>query len=66
MNTSIFIAAAAGSPSVVLIVIFWLLLLLWAIGGFTWRENPNWATGSSVVIAILLAILGWATLGNPL
>lgn len=60
------LASSSGTPSVVLIVVFWLLLLLWAIGHFGWRDNPSWVSGSGIVIAILLAILGWAALGNPL
>lgn len=63
MNT---LLAVGGQPSVVLVVVFWILLVLWAIGHFSIRDNPNWISGSGIVIVILLGILGWAALGNPL
>lgn len=44
-------------------IIFWILLLLWGIGAFGFRENPNWVRGNSLVILILLGILGYYTFG---
>ena len=40
-------------------IIFWLLLILWAIGSFGFRDNPNIVRGSSAVQIILFAILGF-------
>lgn len=57
------IAAATGQVPLMLKIIFWILLLLWGLGGFAWRENPNWIRGNALVMVILLAILGYYTFG---
>ena len=49
----------------ILTILFWLLLLLCLIGTFT-PEGPYVLRGRWVVVLILVAILGFHVLGNPL
>lgn len=49
----------------VLTVIFWILLLLAALGVFAPDTNPYFVRGRWVVVLLLIAILGYAALGNP-
>jgi hypothetical protein len=44
-------------------IIFWLLLILWAIGSFGWRDNPNVVRGTAAVQIILFGILGFYLFG---
>jgi hypothetical protein len=44
-------------------IIFWLLLILWAIGSFGWRDNPNVVRGTSAVQIILFGVLGFYLFG---
>lgn len=61
-SAAIIVAQHSQAP-VMLKVIFWILLLLWAIGSFGWRDNPNVVRGTGLVMAILFGILGYYTLG---
>lgn len=67
MNTSLLapiIAATNGeSAPIMLKIIFWVFLALWAFGGFMWSDNPRWAHGHSIVVAVCLAILGFYVFG---
>lgn len=64
LNSSPILAAAGDRPPTMLIIIFWILLIIWALGGFFWRENPKWsAGGSNVLLIVLFAILGLYTFG---
>ena len=64
MNTTTlaFINSEAGAPLMAK-VIFWLLLILWGIGNFGFAGNPNVVRGTSLVLIILFAILGFYTFG---
>jgi hypothetical protein len=44
-------------------IIFWLLLILWALGSFGWRDNPNIVRGAAAVQILLFAILGFYLFG---
>ena len=64
MNTLFTLAVATGeSAPAMLKIIFWILVILSAVGGIGFRSNPNFAVGTSVVILILFAILGYYTFG---
>lgn len=54
--------AATTAPGM-LVIIYWLLIILWAIGAFGFRDNPNVVRGSNIVLIILFAILGFYTFG---
>lgn len=58
------LAAVGDHPPVMLKIIFWVLLIIWAVGGFFWRENPKWSGGgSSILLIVLFGILGLYTFG---
>ncbi len=65
MNTlPLYLAAYSGENAPIMVkIIFWVLLILWAIGSFGFRDNPNWVRGNGIVILICLAILGYYTFG---
>lgn len=63
MNALISFLAALDGPPIMVKIIFWILIILWAIGSFGWHDNPNWVRGSSVLLIILFAILGYYTFG---
>jgi hypothetical protein len=44
-------------------IIFWLLLILWALGSFGWRDNPNIVRGAAAVQILLFSILGYYLFG---
>jgi hypothetical protein len=44
-------------------IIFWLLLILWAIGHYGFGDNPQVSRGTSLVLIILFAILGFYLFG---
>lgn len=44
-------------------IIFWILLILWAVGSFGWRDNPNVVRGTAGVQIILFAVLGYYLFG---
>lgn len=51
-----------------LIIIFWILIILWFIGGLELVSptSPNYigmVRGRNIVVAVLLAILGYYTFG---
>lgn len=57
--------AAADTP-LMLKVVYWLLVILWAVGAIsTAGPNPNPAVvrGTSGVLIVLFAILGYVTFG---
>lgn len=53
----------ASEPPIMAKIVFWLLIILWAIGAIGFHDNPNWVRGSSVVLIVLFAILGWYVFG---
>lgn len=57
------LAVGESGPGFMLKIVFWLLIILWAIGSFGFHDNPAWVRGSSVVLIVLFAILGYYTFG---
>lgn len=53
----------SGGAPLMLKIIFWLLLILWGIGNFGFGDNPTIVRGTSLVLIILFAILGFYTFG---
>lgn len=63
MKTLILATLAANLPQFI-ILLFWLILALWLIGLWTpFSTSQHYVRGSSVVIIILLAIVGYASFG---
>ena len=60
---SLLAIGSTGEAPLMLKIIFWLLLILWGIGNFGFHDNPNVVRGTSLVLIILFAILGFYTFG---
>lgn len=65
MNTSLFFALLAhvNAAPMMLKILFWVILALCILGIFGWHDNPHFVRGGSVVMLVLIAILGYCTLG---
>lgn len=51
-------------------LLFWFLMILWLLFGtwLAWPRDPanRYGFGSSLVLWVLLALLGWAAFGSPI
>lgn len=47
-------------------IAFWVLMLLWLAFGLWWGWPNHGPVGSTILLFLLFAILGWKVFGSPI